>query len=109
MGRGTFPGPAPWLPDSLVQGESKMVKGKEFGLFCPGLWSRALAAGDVYYCSEEDACANTLCKPKRAEIILVSSEQAMQVLGFRKGSVKIGTYLGLAFFSWLLQKQYPQM
>ena len=55
-----------------------MVKGKEFGLFCPDLFSRALAAGDVYYCSDEGALANTLAKPQRAEIIrLVSSEQQM--------------------------------
>lgn len=47
----------------LLQGTSKMVKGKEFGLCCPGLFSRALAAGDVYYCSYEGALANTLSKP----------------------------------------------
>lgn len=43
-----------WLagsPTRLVQGKSKMVKGKEFELFCPGLFRRGLAAGDVYYCS----------------------------------------------------------
>lgn len=60
----------------LFQGKSKMVKGKEFGLFCPGLFSRALAAGDVYYCSYEDALANILSRPERAGIIRpVSSEQ----------------------------------
>ena len=61
----------------LSQGTSKMVKGKEFRLCCPGLLGRALAAGHVYYCSYQGALAHTRSKPQRAEIIhLVSSERA---------------------------------
>lgn len=99
---GTFPGPA---RTPLLQGRSKLVKGKELGCFARAC-SAELLQLEMFIIAVRRMLLQILFEPERElQCSVRCLLSGLHVLCFRKSSVKRGTYLGGLLSSRFLKKR----